>query len=284
MDYEGLKAAFAGVAKPRKETQCMDHLSLDELDDLFDTPYEQLSTNQLQPFIAEFVCAGSSDQLQHFLPAILRVWAQEIRDQNSCFAWHIPDLLITPSPEFSFGEHQFLDHHLRDPQRNAVLGYMKSELLRFIGEEKEVRVQGIGSAHAWIYEFSMFGTYARNLPELWNQWWAFPTPGHAIAAVQHASCLVFDRKDNPVFGPVPPGGGGGAPQLWGTNPSHPYWLAQNAEFFKKTITPAYLDESLGRAESVLAEWESLIRQIRQAAPQCGPRIAEVIRGLTRPEG
>ncbi len=83
--------------------------------------------------------------------------------------------------------------------------------------------------------------------------WRIETPGQAVAALQHTSCLMYEDRDNPIFAPCTREDGGGTPGLWETDGQifHEYWRMENVLFLMETVTAAYIEDALTRAESAL---------------------------------
>ena len=75
-----------------------------------------------------------------------------------------------------------------------------------------------------------------------------------MAALQYASCLMYEDRDNPIFAPWTREDGGGTPGLWETDGQifNGQWHTENVLFFMETGTPAYLHNALGRAKGALA--------------------------------
>jgi hypothetical protein len=103
------------------------------------------------------------------------------------------------------------------------------------------------SPYRWVQALVSYGVLFSDIETLWNEWWQTKTPGHAIAAFQYASALLYDAGKNPVFAPWTRDKGGGAPALWdcGCHMFDVGWTEGNLSFLKRTLTVDYFKKRLG---------------------------------------
>ena len=148
-----------------------------------------------------------------------------------------------------------LDDSLTPAQRAAVAAFMRDALLDRIDREDSLSHAGQdATAYAWFFRMGAFAVMFPELDALWREWWRFETPGQAVAALQYASCLLYEDRDNPIFAPWTREDGGGTPGLWETDGQafQESWRMENVLFFMENVTPAYLHNALGRAKGALA--------------------------------
>jgi hypothetical protein len=103
--------------------------------------------------------------------------------------------------------------------------------------------------YQWVGFLVFYGVVATDIERLWEEWWAMKTVGHAVAALQYVSCLIYPETENPIFKTWTPTGGGGPPWLWECE-SLDYdccWREENCEFLKQRLNVEYLREKIALA-------------------------------------
>ncbi len=185
----------------------------------------------------------------HLLPVCLAVWRHDLmHDHHSDFAGSVETF------QSALARRPLLDDCLTPAQRAAVVAFMRDALLDRIDREKSLSHAGqYATAYAWFFRLGAFAVMFPELEALWRAWWRFETPGQAVAALQYASCLLYEDRDNPIFAPWTREDGGGTPGLWETDGQlfDGQWHTENVLFFMETVTPEYLHNALGRAKGVL---------------------------------
>ncbi len=186
----------------------------------------------------------------HLLPACLAAWRHDLtHDHRSDYAGCVETF------QSALARRPLLEDCLTPARAAAVLGYMRDTLLDRIDREDSLSHSGqYATAYAWFYRLGTFAVIFPELEPLWREWWRFETPGQAVAALQYASCLMYEARDNPIFAPWTREHGGGTPGLWETDGQifHEHWRMENVMFLMETVTPDYLHSALGRASGVLA--------------------------------
>lgn len=183
--------------------------------------------------------------LRCLLPLCMRAWRRSLLyDNMGGFAEQFHAALV---------ERQSLNL-LSEGDRKAVYQFMRDSLLDRMDKETSLTIQG-GKCptYDWILFFGSYGTIVPDVESLWQAWWRMEAPGHAIAALQYASCLIYYEHENPVFTLWTPEEGGGVPVLWETESLgfEERWLPENVEYLRRTLTPDYLREKVRLAVQVL---------------------------------
>lgn len=282
---EKLFDAFRSVPKPATAEGCGCCLPTEELLSLLNADPNLLTASELTPYFSHvLMTVGSLQDFVYLLPAGLKVWSTEIYQADSGFTQHFHSALNRKG---------FLHHHLTSHLRGAVLEFMRKTLLKRLGKEKLLSVQGVSPTHGWFGIFAFYGTLAPDVERLWNNWWAFPSHGHVIAAAQYASCLICDQQNNPVFIPWTPKEGGGPPSLWNYDcfvEKGERWFPENLDFLQKTLSIGYLDQKLDQMKEKLGE-PALVEQVTRLqvllsenSTQTELRIKELIEKLRTPQG
>lgn len=147
-----------------------------------------------------------------------------------------------------------IDEFLSKKQAHAVKTFMRDAILDRLDVENSLSHAGMGApVYGWFEKFGSFCVIVPELEPLWSEWWAFGTPGRAVAALQYISCLMYEDDENPIFATWNPDKGGGPPCLWGTD-GHIYeecWKPENVRFFRDTVTVNYVFDALKRASKAL---------------------------------
>jgi hypothetical protein len=186
----------------------------------------------------------------HLLPACLQVWRHDLlHNHRSDYAGNVEIF------QSALARRPLLDDCLTPTRRAAVGAFMRDAVLDRIDREDSLSHAGqYASAYAWFFRLGAFAVMFPELEALWRAWWRFETPGQAVAALQYASCLLYEDRDNPIFAPWTREDGGGTPGLWETDGQifDGHWKMENVLFFMETVTPEYLHNALGRAKGALA--------------------------------
>jgi hypothetical protein len=202
---------------------------------------------------------GGSDDLRYLLPSLLRIWREELFQTDGWFPQYFHDDLLRKG---------FLDQCLDDGLRRAVVEFMRTSLLERLAAETETRIVGGSHTHDWFRQFVTYGVITDDIPPLWEAWWAMAQPGHAVSAVQYASCLVCGETDNPVFAdPITREAAGGPPSLWDSDiySLANTWRPANVDFLSRTLSVEYLRDRLSHARTAFGDW-------RLASAECPTAI------------
>lgn len=185
----------------------------------------------------------------HLLPVCLAVWQHDLlHNHRSDYGGSVETF------QSALARRPLLDEHLTPARRAAVLAYMRDALLDRIDREDSLSHAGQhATAYAWFYRLGAFAVIFPALESLWREWWRFETPGQAVAALQYASCLMYEDRHNPIFAPWTRDKGGGTPGLWETDGQtfDGGWRMENVLFFMDTVTPDYLEDAIDRAAARL---------------------------------
>jgi len=250
--WNRLREAFRPAPKPARANgcECPSCLTEDRILALFEIDPEQMSvTEDVRCYVQNALgTIGTAEELAFLFPALARLWAEKLEeaDPDDSYGEHFWDAL---------SRHEFLAVALPDELRSAATEFLRTVLLSRIGREGPLkRIKGLAGTHLWTEEVSRYAQTADDLKLLWKEWWAMPTAGHAVAAVQVASCFAFKDENNPIFHRWTPGGGGGPPVL---KPAHGIhfvpWRESNVKSLRRSLTAPFLESSIMRACRLLED-------------------------------
>lgn len=247
---EKLYLAFQTLPSPEhiKGCGCSSCVSSDELKSLKESDPKTLTADQLFGYVHDALSTvGSEADFTFYLPHIMRAWSDELYDQN--------DRQFTDLVHTAMMRENFFHEKLKPELRDAIIEFMRVKLLERIGAEKSLHIRGSTGTHLWPQVFASYGWVTDDVPQLWSKWWAMPTVGHAISVIQWVSCLICDPKNNPVFEPWTPSGGGGPFELWqfSDRSYSARWRPSNVQFLQAILTDNYLRQSIEKVRDVLKE-------------------------------
>lgn len=182
------------------------------------------------------------------LPVCLHAWHHDVVWGGGKYGGAIEQF----SP--ALARRPLIDEFLPEKQARAVKAFMRAAILERLDVENSLKHSGMGaSPYGWSEKLGSFCVIVPELEPLWTEWWAFETPGRAIATLQYISCLMYEDDENPIFAPWTPDKGGGPFGLWETD-GHIYeecWKPENVRFFRDTVTADYVFDALKRARTAL---------------------------------
>ena len=165
----------------------------------------------------------------------------------------------------------FLHELLEAGEYEAVVTFMQNTILDRLDQEEYLSFSGSGRVYTWFFALGAFAILFPVLERLWRIWWTMQTRGQVTAALQYISCLMYQEQSNPIFHPWTAEQGGGPPALWETG-AFIYdraWRHENIAFFQSTMTPAYVEEQLRRAVTLLGESNVPGKMLRDLEAQRG---------------
>jgi hypothetical protein len=187
------------------------------------------------------------DLLRYLTPILLTAWRRDLFEGDAAgyggfveYFW--PALL----------EGEALKTVYTDRERAAFTGYIRNSILDRLDAESALQFSGMGaSPYRWVQSLVSYGVVFSDVEALWDEWWQTKTPGHAMAAFQYASALMYEAERNPIFAPWTREKGGGAPALWdcGCHMFDVGWIEDNLSFLRRTLSVAYFKERLENALS-----------------------------------
>ncbi len=137
-----------------------------------------------------------------------------------------------------------------EAERSAFIAYMRDSIWDRLDAEASLHFSGMGaSPYQWVQTLVSYGALFSDVETLWTEWWQTKTSGHAIAAFQYASALMYEDDKNPVFEPWTRDQGGGPPALWhcGGIMFDVGWREGNLRFLKSTLSADYFEQKLHQA-------------------------------------
>jgi len=180
--------------------------------------------------------------LRYLFPVLLQAWRKDLFEGSkagvSGFAEQFWGSLVLGS---------VFKKVLSEAERNAIGAYFRNSILDRLDMEDSLRFSGMNAGpHDWVRAFVTYGTLFSDVEILWNEWWEMKTSGHATAAFQYVSALMYEGKKNPVFDAWTPEKGGGPPAPWecGAMMFDVGWMGENLAFFKATLSINYFEQKL----------------------------------------
>ena len=182
--------------------------------------------------------------LGHLLPFCLEAWRTDLRGASSDLGGFVEQFYPV------LANREVLSRHLTPAQTSAVSSFMRASILEEIDDQPGLFYIGSSARpYHWVTALTTHGVLLPDVSHLWIKWWAAETVGRAVAVVQYVSCLMYPDKENPVFAPWTPTGGGGPPCLWEYG-GHLYahrWLEENVRFLRGYLSTNEVIAALGRA-------------------------------------
>lgn len=182
------------------------------------------------------------DLLRHLMPLLLTVWRRDLFEGDKAgygaFVEHFWPALLKGAA---------LKQVLAKPEQDAITDYLRDSILDRLDVESLLHFSGMGaSPYRWVETLVAYGVLFSDVERLWNEWWDMKTTGHAVAAFQYASALLYEGKKNPVFAPWTPEKGGGPPALWdcGCHMFDVGWTEANLLFLQRTLNVNYIEDRL----------------------------------------
>ena len=87
-----------------------------------------------------------------------------------------------------------------DTERAGFISYLRDTILERLDAENSLHFSGMGaSPYRWVQALVSYGTLFPDIEVLWTEWWQAKTQGHAVAAFQYVSALIYENDKNPVF-------------------------------------------------------------------------------------
>jgi hypothetical protein len=189
------------------------------------------------------------DLLRHLMPVLLEAWRQDLFEGDAAkfgaFVEHFWPALLRGKA---------FRGCLSDTERGGVMRFMRDTILDRLDAEHSLAFSGMrASPYAWIASFVSFGVVFADIESLWTEWWQFKTSGHAVAAFQYASALLYEEDKNPVFAQWTQDRGGGPPCVWecGCHIFDEGWREENLQFLRRTLSAEYIEQRLRAAQCMI---------------------------------
>jgi hypothetical protein len=191
------------------------------------------------------------DLLRYLTPILLNAWKRDLFEGSAAgyggFVEHFwPALLRGKALNSVFSQ----------AERDAFVAYIRNTILDRLDAEEVLRFSGMGEPpYAWVQAFVSYGTLFSDIEILWTAWWQMKTSGHAIAAFQYASALMYENNKNPVFDAWTKDKGGGPPALWacGAMMFDVGWKQENLAFLRAILNVDYFEQKLRSAWTQIKE-------------------------------
>lgn len=185
--------------------------------------------------------------LRYLTPTLLTAWRKDLfGDSAAGYAGFVEQFW----PALMKGK--ALNESFSEVERIAFIAFLRNSILDRLDVEESLHFSGMGAApYRWVSAFVCYGTLFSDVKTLWTEWWEMKTPGHAIAAFQYSSALMYEENLNPIFEAWTRDKGGGPPPLWecGAMIFGLGWKQANLDFFKDTLSANYFEQKLQLASS-----------------------------------
>lgn len=252
IDATLLNAAFSKikVPDPIHGCDCQFCISSQAIRGLIETPVEAINPEDMSAYTSNvLVTVGGPEDFRCLLPKMLQFWAEDIEKQHSMYAYaHLLHAALNRD--------RFFLEQLTPDERDAATAFMRERLLARIDSEESLYIEGKTRTHEWFPYVASYGTFTPDIPRLFDEWWQMKTRGHAVAAVQYASCFIAGRLSgrNPLFAAWTPTAGGGPPSLsqYDSNATDERWLNANIAYLESTFSFEFLTKKLLEARAVLS--------------------------------
>ncbi len=182
------------------------------------------------------------DLLRHLTPVLLEAWRRDLFEGDVAgyggFVEEFWPALLKGAA---------LQTIYTDAERAAFIGFLRETILERLDAEHSLRFSGMGaSPYRWIETLVCYGVLFSDIEVLWTEWWQVKTHGHAVAAFQYASALLYESDKNPVFDAWTRDNGGGPPALWdcGCQMFDVSWREENLSFLRRTLSVDYVERNL----------------------------------------
>jgi hypothetical protein len=222
------------------------------------------------------------DLLRHLIPVLLTAWRRDLFEgEKAGFRGFVEQLwpALVKGKAFQV---------LTQSERAAIKDYMADSILDRLDVEHSLTFSGMrASPYAWVRALVSYGVLFADIESLWTEWWAMKTQGHAVAAFQYSSALLYENDKNPIFAPWTRDQGGGPLVLWACD-GHMFdvgWRKENLSFLRRTLTVEYIERNLQTAlgqiqiESSKDTARRIIRELPSQRTLLGLRVEELPRLL-----
>ncbi|MEX1233210.1 MAG: hypothetical protein WEB58_23365 [Planctomycetaceae bacterium] len=243
------------------------------------TPLEEIDRDDLWYYHHDLAYVTLQPELFRYLFSLcLWDWHLTLRDNVSC---------SHGDSEFHYGivMGKVFETMVTPDELKQVCAFFRDSMLERLNQERQLSnlsLQAICRVLAWIHRFNSLGLINPYMDELWRKWWDVSSPGHAIAAIQYISNLMYFDDENPILTlpgiKIPQT----RPYLSGTDSyCHAGWLPENVEFVRKHVTFDYVQTTLENAIERLQSTEdaSAAREIIQAFPDRVELVKSRVREL-----
>jgi hypothetical protein len=252
IDTAPLISAFSKVKVPDRINgcECQFCISSQGIRGLIETPIESINSRELITYTSNVLgTVGGPADFRCLLPKMLHAWAVDIQEQHSLSAY-------THLLHAALNRDRFFLEQLTQDERDAATAFMRERLLARIDSEVSLYIEGKTRTHEWFDYIASYGTFTPDIPCLFDEWWQMRTKGHAVAAVQYASCFIAGRLAgrNPLFSAWTPNTGGGPPSLsqYDSSGTGERWLDSNIAYLEAKFGFEFLMERLLHAKQILA--------------------------------
>jgi hypothetical protein len=254
------------------------------------TTWESIRHRDLGEYFLDltFVDELQDDLFRYLFPACLMYWHESLQRNESCEGG---------GTDFHLALHRgrILDRMLTPAQRDRVGHFFLDSFLdRLDAERLDPTCPESAKAYGWIGRWNSLAMVTPLTATLWDAWWSLGSPGHAWAALEYVSLLMYFRWENPLFPSAADKPGMNTPSLFDDD-SYIFldrvgWLPENAAFLRRQVTVDYLAERIAAAAGLLAgEPEAeLARRVAddfgERAPTVEDRLAELPVQLSEGDG
>ncbi|RIK75831.1 MAG: hypothetical protein DCC68_20530 [Planctomycetota bacterium] len=248
--WERLRAIF-GYPKPVFDVteRQFDYFDA-ELHQLARTAYDKIDFGDLWYYHHDLAYVDlQPDLFAYLFPACLMDWHRTLLDNEAC---------SHGDSEFHYGvvHGNVLEKMLSPKQREQVESAFRDSMLYRLNRERGFVSDGKQpTAYASMARLSSLGLVSHAVPSIFQSWWELESPGHAVAALQYCSALMYFDGENPLFDVWIEGRNVGCVLLW-ENDSHFLdrgWSEANVGFLRRFITLERVTQVIRNAADKLCD-------------------------------
>ena len=228
--WQRLREIFGHPEPVRTVTERQFDYFDDQLQALGRTPYEEIDFGDLWYYHHDLAYVELQPELFAYLfPVCLMDWHRSLLANEVC---------SHGDSEFHYGiiQGNVLDKMLTQAQRVQVEALFRDSMLYRLDQERGFPSDGQQiTAYGWMARFNSLGLLSLAVRNLWQTWWATESHGHAVAALQYCSGLMYYEGENPLFDLWCSGRNFGGPFLW-ENDARVHdrgWSHENVDFIRE---------------------------------------------------
>lgn len=267
ISWERVRAIFDYPEPPQKVWQRQFDYNDDKLQELAQTPYEQIDFSDMWYYHHDLAYVKLQPELFAYLfPVCLMDWHHTLQNNEPC---------SHGDSEFHYGIYQgnVFEEMLTSKQLNEITFFFRDSFLERLDSERETpQLKNGFPIFSWLARFNSLGVIVPNIAPIWNAWWSVETPGCAITAIQYCTSLMYFEGENPFFAEWD----GISPYLWHKDilVDTYGWIENNRHFLSTTLTVDFVNQKVIESKARLRE-NSIFEKIQQLEDDL-PKCQEVI--------
>lgn len=234
VSLERAKSIFGNARPPVSVWERQFDYFDDHLQRIARTPLEEIDRGDLWYYYHDLAYAKLQPDLFHYLfPLCLWDWHLSLQENLPC---------SHGDSEFHYSivNGRVFGYLTSWEQTNEISAFFRDSMLFRLDQERAISHlthYDLQNAHAWMMRFNSLGLINPFMQDLWKKWWEISSPGHAIAAIQYISNLMYFDDENPILAVPGMMWSRTRPYLSGTDSwCHAGWLSENVDFVRQYVT------------------------------------------------